>query len=168
MNDNEFRYARKIYHKKMKEKEYYLEQKKRLEELLHTSLGKEYIETLQYLISNERKNIDEKWISFDSFSKYASKTKNPKNIYVYTYKNAVTIFDENKVLLRNLETCRVIQVPIEKFEEFKRDNDVIYIENYKNMSAFDLDMKFYEIRDEYLSSLGKLNQEQARERILKR
>lgn len=170
MNNDEFRYGRRKYHKKLEEKQYYLDQKKRLEELLHTQDVQEYIEIMQYLISNEHKNIDDKWLSYDSFEKYARCTKSSKHIYMFYghYIGTGPFRFKDKFYLRDIETGYIKEISINGLSNFESNNHIIYISNLENMDNVEIDEEYFKIREEYLCSLGELNQEQAKKMILKK
>ena len=171
MNDKEFKKGRRIYYRKLEEKEYYLNQKKKLEELLKNPDVQEYINTIQFLASNSDKTWDEENFAIEAFDLLAMETQDSKKIYVFLgiYFYPAQDGDEKRALLRDIETEEPIFITLDQFSEFMKNNDIVYIENWKKYTRKELELKmFYIVRNDYLSSLGKLNQEKARERILKR
>lgn len=160
MNEAEFNLGRRKYLNLLKRKKKYLEKKQRYYDLLKEPLIKEYLEVALFLSEHNDEEFEEELLGKKAFDKLAKKTKNSFGFYMYMGK------DEDKVLLADIETQRKISVSESSYIRLKKYNCVFYIDNIENKEDF-YETKFLEIRDEYLSNLRKLDQEAAKERILK-
>lgn len=162
MNNAEFDLGRKKYKNLLKRKKKYLEKKQRYYDLLNEPLIKEYMEIALFLSEHNDKEFDEDLLSVKAFDKLAKKTNQSYGIYMYMGKNDET----NSILLVDIETLKRITISKSNYETLKENNHVIYIENKNNEKDF-YEKKLPEIREEYLISLKELDQESAKQKILK-
>lgn len=137
--------------------------KQRFYDLLQEPLIREYLELAVYLSEHNDNEFDEDLLSVKAFDKLAKKTEHPSGIYMYMGKDEET----NMVLLADIETLERRNISLSSYVTLSQIyNRVIYIENKNNEKDF-YEKKLSEIRKEYLISLTKLDQESAKERILK-
>lgn len=160
MNEAEFNLGRRKYKNLLKRKKKYLEKKQRYYDLLKEPLIKEYMEIALFLSEHNDEEFDEDLLSKKAFDKLARKTENSFGFYMYMGQ------DKDKVLLANIETMKRISISQSSYIRLKKHNCVINIENKENNEEF-YETKFLEVRDEYLSSLKDLDQESAKQKILK-
>ncbi len=159
MKDSEFSLGRKKYSNLLNRRKKYFEKKQRFYDLLKDPLIKEYLEIAMFLSEHSDEEFDLDLLGIKAFDKLAKKTECSSGIYMYIGNN------NNKIQLVNIETLKKIEVSIENFENLKRHNCVIYIENENNIDNF-YENKLLEVRNEYLSSLKELDQETAKQKIL--
>ena len=72
----------------------------------------------------------------------------------------------NKILLADIETMKRLKTSFDRFEFLKKNNSIFFIESKNNEKDF-FEKKFVEVRNSYLSSLKDIDQESAKEKILK-
>ena len=146
--------------------------KQRFYDLLKEPLIKEYLETASFLIQHTDEEFDENLLSVKAFDKLAKKTEQPYGIYLYMGKcNRNDDYTVNGdyakyILLVDIETLKRIKVSPSSYETLKQNNRIIFIENKNNERDF-YEKKLLEMRKEYLSNLKDLDQESAKERIIK-
>lgn len=173
MKESEFDLGRKKYINLLNRKKKYLEKKQRLNDLLKEPLIKEYLETAIFLSKHTDEEFDDNLLSIKAFDKLAKKTEHPSGIYMYMGKcnrnGDYTIKGDyaKYILLVDIETLKRIKVSPSSYETLKQNNRIIFIENKNNEKDF-YEKKLLEIRNEYLSSLKDLNQESAKEKIIKK
>lgn len=159
MNDAEFNLGRKKYKNLLKRKKQYLEKKQRYYDLLKEPLIKEYMKIALFLSEHNDEEFDEDLLSKKSFDKLARKTEYPYGIYMYIGKV------NNQIQLANIETLKKIEVSVKGYENLKKHDCIVFIEN-ENMTEDFYENKIIEVRNEYLSSLKDLDQESAKQKIL--
>ena len=163
MKTSEFELGRKKYINLLKRKKKYLQKKQRLYDLLKEPLIKEYLEIALFLSEHTDEEFDENLLSINAFDKLAKKTEHSYGIYMYMGSDENT----NKILLEDIENFKKFKTSSDSFEALKHNKHIIFIENKNNEQDF-YEKKLLEIRNEYLSSLKDLDQESAKEKILKK
>lgn len=147
--------------------------KQRFYDLLQEPIIKEYLELAIYLGEHNDKEFDEDLLSVKAFDKLAKKTEQPYGIYMYMGKcNRNDDYTVNGdyakyILLADIETLKRIKVSPSSYETLKQNNRIIFIENKNNERDF-YEKKLLEMRKEYLSNLKDLDQENAKEKIIKK
>ena len=160
MNESEFHLGRKKYINLLNRRKKYLEKKKRLYDLLKEPLIKEYLELSIFLGQHTDEEFDEKLLGVKAFDKLARKTDCSSGVYLYIGKA------NNQIQLVNIETLKKIEVSQGSYENLKKHDCIVFIENDNKTDDF-YENKVLEIRNEYLSSLTELDQESAKEKIIK-
>ena len=140
-----------------------LDKKQRLYDLIKEPIIREYLEIAVYLNEHNDNEFDENLLSVKAFDKLAKKTNQPYGIYMYMGKDK----EKNMILLTDIETLKRISISESSYETLKHSNRIIYIENKNNEKDF-YEKKLPEIRKEYLINLAKLDQESAKEKIIKK
>ena len=162
IKDREFELGRRKYLNLLKRKRKYLKKKSRFYELMKDPLIKEYLELSIFLSEHTDEEYDDDLLIIKAFDKLAKKTEFSRGLYFYIGEDKTN----NKILLVNIETKKEIEVTLDSFETLKQHNNVIIIENKNNEADF-YDKKFIEVRNAYLGSLKDLDQDEAKEKILK-
>ena len=160
MNDSEFNLGRKKYTSLLRRRKKYFDKKQRLYDLLKEPLIKEYLDIAVFLSEHSDEEFDLDLLGIKAFDKLAKKTEYPYGIYMYFGKS------KDKIQIVNIETLKKIEVSIENYENLKKHNCIVYIENEDNIENFYED-KLLEVRNEYLSNLKDLDQETAKQKIIK-
>ena len=160
MNDREFNLGRQKYRNLLKRRKKYFEKKQRFYDLLKEPLIKEYIEIALFLSEHSDEEFDLNLLATKAFDKLAKKTEWSFGIYMYIGKT------NNLIRLINIETLKKVEVSLESYENLKRHDCIVFIENENKIDNF-YENKILEIRNEYLSSLTELDQESAKQKILK-
>ena len=163
MKISEFELGRKKYINLLNRKKKYLQKKQRMHELLKEPLIKEYLEIAVFLSKHTDEEFDEDLLSIKAFDKLAKKTEQSSGIYIYMGEDKIT----NKVLLADIETLKRFETSSDSFNVLKQNNCIIFIENKNNEPDF-YENKLIEVRNNYLCSLKEIDQESAKERIIKR
>ena len=174
MNESEIKKGRKKYNKLQKEKEYYLNKKKELEELKNEPKVQQYMETIKYLDRHIDKEFEEEKMKINSFKNLAVRTNDSKNILVFMgFRNERANMSIDPKLIdyavfRDIETMKIDVVKYSDYDEFCKNNNIIFVDNcyhYHNSEYYTT--KYFELRKKYLSSLIELDQEEAQELIKK-
>lgn len=131
-------------------------------DLLKEPLIKEYLEIAVFLSQHTDEEFDEDLLCIKSFDKLAKKTEQSCGIYMYMGEEKNT----NKILLADIENLKRFTTSPDSFEILKHNNRIIFIENKNNDINF-YEKKLIEFRNDYLSSLKDLDQESAKEKIIK-
>lgn len=160
MNDSEFSLGRKKYKNLLNRRKKYFDKKQRLYDLLQEPLIKEYMEIALFLSEHSDEEFDFDLLGIKAFDKLAKKTEYSYGIYMYMGKS------NNKIQLVNIETLKRTEVSLVNYENLKKHNCVVFIENKDNTDNFYED-KLLEVRNEYLSSLKDLDQGNAKQKILR-
>ena len=155
---------------------------KRLRELEKDANVKEYINLIKILEDDLNLiNISDKKLILSYYSCYIHKIDecDTNKIYVYLgtfeYSNEIDIVhgsrdfrvkDDSEAadykIYRNIETDCSIEIPIDKCEEFEKNNIIIKPKTYLNGE------EYYNIRDDFFVASIKTNQESAKKMILKK
>lgn len=162
IKDSEFELGRRKYLNLLRRKRKYLKKKSRFYELMKDPLIKEYLELSIFLSEHTDDEYDDDLLAIKAFDKLAKKTEGSRGFYFYAGEDKAN----NKVLLVNIETKKKIEVTHDGFETLKQYNNVVVIENKDDVEDF-YENKFIEVRNSYLSSLKDLDQDDAKEKILK-
>ena len=175
MNDKELNNGRKKYNKIQKEKKYYLNKKKELEALKKDPKVIEYLKTTKYLSNHTDAEFEEKNIVNKAFGNIASRTEDSNNIIVFLGfkdENDNSCINPNRIeyaVFMDLETMEAVNIYYENYSKFCKNRNIIYFDDeYKYHNTAYYTEKFFELRNEYLESLIELDQEVAKEKILKK
>ena len=160
MNDSEFNLGRKKYTSLLRRRKKYFDKKQRLYDLLQEPLIKEYMEIALFLSEHSDEEFDLDLLSIKAFDKLAKKTECSYGIYMYMGKS------NNKIQLVNIETLKRVEVSLESYNNLKKHDSIVFIENVDNLDDF-YENKLLEVRNEYLSSLKDLDPEDAKQKIIK-
>lgn len=155
---------------------------KRMKELEKNPNVKEYINLIKILEDDLNLiNISDKKLILSYYSYYLREIRedDTNKIYVYLgtfeYNNEIDIVhgsrdfrvkddseDADYKVYRNIESDYSMDIPIEKCEEFEKNNIIIRPKTYLNGK------EYYNIRDDFFIKAIKTNQEIAKKMILKK
>ena len=172
MNNEEIKQGRDNYIELLKKDIYYEDLEREFNNLKENPYVKRYFELSDKLSRYKRQNNDT--IEVRAFDSIARDTKDSKKIYMFMGffdKDGEYTIDKDKIveaLFMDIETMDGFKIPYKEYEDFKQKNNTIYaVDEYELKDILFYADALSNFRNRYLSSLVKLNQEDAMEELMK-